>query len=382
MARVEIEERAWSDPRLKDLAFGLKTTTSFAMGVLAALWHDSQEQGKEVIEERHLRVWFAAEIKKKKDVIGALISAGYVEKLPDGTLRVDGNGRRCERVTVYKTRAKTAIDARWKRQKDLQNQKREQTPPDTTSILARTSSSTGQVLPTENREQRDMLTALKNASLREADEPAAPLAHDARAHGLDRADAPCDELLLETQAANGNARTTDGDRPGTAGNAAGGNRRARRPKNAGEPTPGAQTVIAAFVTAWGQAYPQRDGTPGKYPVSGKDAGAAKALVKAIGVEKTVALIPAFLEMRTAFLIAKRHALPFMSADLPSVVDFAASGKLITSIAARKEEGAAHADNFVERYMARDAAKKAANGSGADSGPVIDVEAKEAANDPW
>lgn len=112
MARVEIEDRAFSDPRLKRLAILAGISRAHAIGILATLWHDSQTEVKITATAEDLSIWFAPEISAGIAVTEVLLASGYIERVSAG-FRVLGNEERCQQLLGYQRRARQAAEKRW-----------------------------------------------------------------------------------------------------------------------------------------------------------------------------------------------------------------------------------------------------------------------------
>jgi len=397
MARVEIEERAWSDSKLKRLAKGLRISRSYAMGLLTTLWHDSQNEGKYHATEDDLLIWYADDLPFVPELVGMLQASGYLEKTEKGTYKIDGNRKALAKVSAYKNRAKAAADHRWKLAANLEKalkkqdvnatSKRhatsmleEQFRDDTKQCLQHDSMTTRQHDNTENisllRNERSDF-ALANRSSNEGQK---------RSSQLDVADSSCDQAVLDLQAAadKQDARQTNKTASGIDATGVGRVKRAPRPKNASEPKParldGVNDFIGHFVTCWAQSHPDSSGA---YPVEGKDAAAAKRIVKAVGRERAMELVTVYLGMKTSWLVARRHPIWAMVNDLPALIDYAGSGKLITTQGARKIEIGAAGDALIDRMLRRDQDKlRKEQEKVKDEANTIDVQSGKVSNADW
>lgn len=110
-------------------------------------------------------------------------------------------------------------------------------------------------------------------------------------------------------------------------------------------------ATAPFVKAFCEGYKT------KYKINpvmtGQEAGAAKAIVKAVGMDCAIQLVPTYLAMNDAWYIKRRHDLQTMSKNLNAVKGKHETGAHITSREAMKaEEGDHHKKQMqyiAERY---------------------------------
>lgn len=407
MARVEIEERAWSDPNLKRICVRAKITRSYAMGLLATLWHDSQEEMRTIATAEDLSIWFADDIEKGVDAISILEASGYLEKMPDGErFRISGNFSRIQRVKAYKARGKNGADARWgnKKQRNHKHEKNASSMLEhdakaianiqhaTCNIQHATHSSSlrsedsplrlrSEGTPRASHQPNDhqgasweepardqindqlsgdnLIAALQNGELKFSDINMSLLnADDYWQVAALKAQHECPEKYenLEDDISKCESRPQISPDQENASELkleapsdvikkpAEKKKKLRKKAAASEPT-GTQELIAHFMDNWKASHGGAD-----YPLDGKDAAAAKRIVKAVGLERAKIYASHFLRMQTRFYIDRQHPLWALANDLPKVAQFASNGRLVTSIAAKSDELDAHNRSMVDAYL--------------------------------
>lgn len=113
MVKLVIEDKAWSDPRLKRLAAELKLSKEEALARLLILWHGSQSEGLIECDEASLKIWYDEE-HNIQELLEALCKAKYLKLMSNGKFRIAGNEFALSQAKARKTRAKSAADSRWK----------------------------------------------------------------------------------------------------------------------------------------------------------------------------------------------------------------------------------------------------------------------------
>ncbi len=90
--RLNVEEHAFGDSRLKKLAFLSQIEESFLIGPLPRLWHGSQSEGKvEATKEEILDWCLVFEEKSGNRLFDGLLDSGYISKTKDNYYRIHGN---------------------------------------------------------------------------------------------------------------------------------------------------------------------------------------------------------------------------------------------------------------------------------------------------
>lgn len=118
--KVELQSYCFSDPRLKRLGSLLGCGRYTALGLLADLWHDTQEALKSSCSRQwiesvlHLDPAFTR-ASAIDHVIGALVDAEYLSEEEDGTILIRGNEKHVRNMLTSRDKAKKAADARWDR---------------------------------------------------------------------------------------------------------------------------------------------------------------------------------------------------------------------------------------------------------------------------
>jgi len=353
MARVEIEERAWGDSKLKRLAMGLNLTPGLAMGILVTLWHDSQNENKAIATEEDLSLWFAGEVAMGLDPTRILAASGYIEKMADGRYRIDGNRHRLMKVEGYKNRAKHANDIRWQNIKKPRNRPKAQ---DESQDAARILNGAGNSCDKEsqqqttNSKQQDSMTAERDGVLRTPRTTGVAHLEDAtsacEAPSLDQASPWDDVLEVPATEASGDPRQTNGVAPPAV---AKGRRRRSAPPTPSDPSEskcGGRDLIVHFIEAYQGRYPN------KPVIDGPSAGAAKRIVKALGLERARSFVDAFMRMDDGWFKTKRHTLRVLADNLDAVANFMATGVQVTGTTIRAEELTVHNRSVVEQHMQR------------------------------
>lgn len=100
--------------------------------------------------------------------------------------------------------------------------------------------------------------------------------------------------------------------------------------------------IAAFVSTWKNRYDS------KYPLTGKDIGIIKSLVKSLGEKRLGEIIAAYFKMPDAWITSKRHDLATLNANLSKIAAFADTGEFITQRQVRQADLTATNANLIDR----------------------------------
>lgn len=115
MARVNLEQRLFAEGRLHHLASLIGSTTHEAIGILAYLWHDSQELGKNAATAREIVIWCRwKEVEldryyansenelKAEQLISALKESGYIENIDETLYAIRGNEKQIQSLDHYR----------------------------------------------------------------------------------------------------------------------------------------------------------------------------------------------------------------------------------------------------------------------------------------
>ncbi len=90
--RLNIEEHAFGDSRLKKLSFLSQIEENFLIGPLPRLWHGSQSEGKVEATKDEILDWCLVFEEKFGDrLFDALLNSGYISKTKDNHYRIHGN---------------------------------------------------------------------------------------------------------------------------------------------------------------------------------------------------------------------------------------------------------------------------------------------------
>lgn len=122
MARVNLEDRFFSDRRLRCLAANLGWDEHKAVGVLAYLWHGSQEALRPSCGLAEVSVWTTLNLSESEKFIQACLISGYMTKI-DGEsdeFLIKGNAEQIEsRISKIKSSSKggESTKKRWELEK-------------------------------------------------------------------------------------------------------------------------------------------------------------------------------------------------------------------------------------------------------------------------
>lgn len=362
MARVDIEERAWSDSKLKRLEVGLGVSRNHAIGLLACLWHDSQSEGKVTVTDEDLGFWFDQDIKSGLDVPRILVASGYIEKTKNGDYTVCGNASAIARVNTYKERAKKANTARWggscddvaKKKDEKKQQVKDDKPRRPTRILEDKHQGRVKESPHKTKDikqKTECITLLRNVD----DDGFAPVSPD-DVHPNEPLSCQAKIVDVEVVDAECNASENDKTMPRIEVQGRGRVSHAPTRKNASESTPGVGEVIGAYCRAYKAKF-------NKNPSSvrmGKELAAAKTLTKSLGVTEAIRHIDAFLQMNDQWFIKTGYKLSTLCDNVNNVGLYLERGVMVTGGLARSAE--LHASNkaVADRMIAQ---MKAEEGAG-------------------
>lgn len=114
MAKVEIEDRAFSAPKVRTAVAHKRVPTALVLGHAAILWRASQQDGVEVTTREQIEAWLDMDrFSKPKRAFDLLVAAGFIEPMQNGEWKIDGNSLRIARVATRVKNAKEAIRARY-----------------------------------------------------------------------------------------------------------------------------------------------------------------------------------------------------------------------------------------------------------------------------
>lgn len=119
MARLNLEDHAFGDPRLDRLAALLKKDRSAALGTMVYIWHESQAEMKSEASARELYLWGCADVEMSEDKFSdALIRAGYVDRRDEDIFEIRGNKSQIEGLLKFSIRQRKNAESRWKKKKE------------------------------------------------------------------------------------------------------------------------------------------------------------------------------------------------------------------------------------------------------------------------
>lgn len=318
MARLEIDDRAFSDPRLKRLARILGADQMTAIGILVTLWHDSQEQLKAAATRDEIKAWLHLTPKRGERMISALIEAAYIVPIEGEFLKICGNERRLSVIAAKRKNARNSATARWNKYANkLENRKYEDAGrnADASQLFNRAALQSQCLEEEKGRRREEEKGRGKEVSVLRT--------------GRRAADAPA--LALDIAASSCEAPADHAAAP-------------KRPSRTKAEPAGTSALIAHFV----EAYPSRYGE--KPVIDGPAAGAAKRIVKAVGLGESRRLVDGFLRMDDGWFVTKRHTLQVLADNMNAVKQFLATGVQVTATAIRQAERATHNRSVAKEYL--------------------------------
>lgn len=331
MAKIEIEDRAWSDPRLKMAAQRLKTGRAEVMGYLASVWHDSQQLGAESATADEIMSWIdcGGPPRRRVAIFEALVYVKFFQQLATQPCKyyIDGNKRRIELVQQRIKTAKSAADARWKRAPSMPDACTKHAPSNAESIVyAMPDSKTVLQADRRTEKQEDRKDALVAPQPEE----------DARAYDHP---VPLNEPHFQSAAPPGGNSASfplETTEPMTAKKPI----RIPRPKIAtpvdeqgltpseGTPTPGSR-VWGAYALAYAGSY-------GTAPMrNAKNNALCKQLVDRLGMDEAEKVVRFYLTHRNSFYVQRTHPLDLCVRDAEGLRTQMIAGHRITSADARR-----------------------------------------------
>lgn len=339
MARLEIDDRAFSDPRLKRLANLLRKPKSYALGVLIILWHDSQEQLKATATSDEIKVWLDLTPKRGDALIAALASAGYIEQTFDQIWKIKGNERRLNLIKIRRESARNSATARWsKRLKVVQNPENEDAQRNADAMLRRVEEEKSRRVEGEKRREiplQGAAEAVASAIPKVEVADSSCEAPDFWQAELD-AHAAAQKSSVASEQVSGEARSKK--KPG-----------ARKPEQGS----GANLVIAAYMDAYREKF---NGQTAE--LVGAERGAAKRLALDLGPERAVQLVRAYLQIDDEWFIKQEYRLAVLLQNVKKVGLFADQGVAVTGSMAKsvglQANNAAVGERLLDRMRRREA----------------------------
>lgn len=362
MAKTEIEERAWSDPRLGKLAKALGVRRVYAMGLLAKLWHDSQEEEVNRATADDLESWLELSPDESDGVRRALVGAGYATSIDEHVFRIKGNALRIKKVRASKARASTASEARWSKyrkcKKPSDNGNKE-------AMLGAMHKHPGKTMHMQSRYGDREIGRYGDSSSDPSDRTtlaaasASPSVQAAPIFEAPKSDDGPKTVTIHVSAADLNVAPpkSNGKVPPS---------RRKPPTHAELPlgiadastaSPGVSDAIGAYVTAYESKYGKRP------PLHGAQRGTIKRLVADVGADRAIALIKGFVEMNDAYFSNRTHCVTVLPKDIAKVELFLARGVQMTARTAQRIETATNNMAVAERFKARARERVAAAESG-------------------
>lgn len=334
MARLEIDERAFSDPRLKTIARNLGISRCAAMGYLVVLWHDSQECLKSHATKEEIGSWLELSPSEIDLFTNMLQASNYIVLDGENSYRIRGNQRRLTKVKMNRTRARKAATARWD----------------------------SKYIPNENNNQQDMLGGMhkhkRQASVKHCQDKEIKRGRD-----KERNKSPS-ENFTPSMAQNESLRQPIPDpiaevkkMPGVevidvevSGNRSQGGKNGARKlatglgntEIGGKPFEAVQLFKNAFQRKFPSLEPK---------VLGPDWSAAKQLVKCLGNIETIReYIDGYFTLDDQFLVREFYKLRYLPGKLSQVEFKLKSGVTVTGTIARQVEQVSHNRMVGEMYL--------------------------------
>jgi hypothetical protein len=120
MAKVEIQQRAFVEPRLKTVSIKNKVSKAVVLGYAAILWNESQQAGAVEASESDILAWLDCDrYAKPEKALKWLAAAGFLVKLEEKNeenfYKISGNNFAVEKTQINIQRAVTAAKARYYR---------------------------------------------------------------------------------------------------------------------------------------------------------------------------------------------------------------------------------------------------------------------------
>lgn len=322
MARVEIEERAFSDPRLKKLCRKLRWSPREAIGALVILWHDSQDQDLVEASADDIDTWLDLEGDEAERVREALLATGYLEKSRKDFLVIDGNATRCAKVRAYKSRAKKAAKARWEGPYESSNAtsmpKHRQAAKETSKTPKKKASK--RVRKSSSSVSKNTPKTVKSVDITVSSEECYK---HAQASTLSMGQAMPTTIQQDKEI----YKTSDEVL--------------------------CSSPVRAFIAAYCEAYKKRyDSNP---VIVGKTSGIAKRILKDVPLKRAVALVQTYCAMSDSWFVTRSHNLSTFEDNLDKIARKMETGKSTSASQARKAEqfddNKSVALNFLQRSQA-------------------------------
>lgn len=351
MAKLEIEERAWSDPRLKRFCREAKIRQRHtAMGILCALWHDSQEELKFEATAEEIDSWLGYRGDRAHQIRFALCISGYIKNIitTPNKYRICGNERRLVIIKSRRLRARSSAETRWtkqqlaqeKRDTYIQNKQNSENAPsikkDDIKHAPSIKKSTEKKCSKHKKSMPKKSRRVEEKMGRREDEesniyPSGIEAKNLPQNCTDKIELFADENpdVIQNYNAPENsilAATIDFIEAPLP-------RVPKKKKNAQNQSSGANHVIAAYCTFYKQKFNR---TP---DIMGPEAAAAKRLSKELGVEKACKYVEGFLQMNDSWFIKSDYRMSILCQNVNKVGLYLDQGIAITSKVANQIETA-------------------------------------------
>ena len=111
MARLNLEDHAFSDSRWDVFSALMEWDKAKALGTLAMIWHASQKEQLAEASERQIQLWSL--LPNELRLVPALIDSGYISPTNEKTFTIHGNEAQIESLRSRHVKACGAIKKRW-----------------------------------------------------------------------------------------------------------------------------------------------------------------------------------------------------------------------------------------------------------------------------
>jgi len=122
MARLNIEERLFSEPRARRLALALGWNEFEAIGLLNFLWYDSQSKDRASGTSEEILEWTRADMiaegSQLDKIVPALLKCGFISEEGNDCFLIHGNENQIKDRKFRLSKARKAAEARWTGKED------------------------------------------------------------------------------------------------------------------------------------------------------------------------------------------------------------------------------------------------------------------------
>jgi hypothetical protein len=345
MARLEIDERGWSDPRLKELMAAIRNgevevpPMAQAMGLLCMIWHDSQEKEMAETTIQELGIWLGLGHDETVTMAKVLMRCGYLRTSKSGQMVVRGNSRRIEKVRSLKRRARDAVTKRWNSvrtqkvpRKDSKGFKKKQNGnedlPSIPFVIRDDRSSRN----TEMKRYRDISSSLRDEPSVETDTGPAPEGSTQEASKSAR--------VLRVRVTSKAPAQTNGDPPQID---------VHPLRDDNHTPPRANHVIAAYSKAYEERFRS------KPIIRGKEAAAAKRIAEDLSrqkfdVDRARLLVTAYFSINDSWFNRRHYDLPTLHENLNKVKTYVDTGVVVSQTTARQSERRSHNKTVAQQAL--------------------------------